>query len=130
MKKGIVYFVLALSTLFFVQCQQAQGQQKLTPVEYQKALLKDSSATLLDIRTPDEFQEGHLIGAKNINFYDAQFLTQVKQTAKNNTVYIYCRSGGRSSKASTLLQEAGLKVIDLSGGIQAWMDQSLPITQK
>ena len=76
---------------------------------------------LVDVRTPKEFSEGHLKNAVNIDFFDASFMEDMGKLDKNKELYIYCRSGNRSGKASKKLKAAGFtKVYDLEGGIIKW----------
>ncbi|NNJ88504.1 MAG: rhodanese-like domain-containing protein [Eudoraea sp.] len=76
--------------------------------------------TLLDVRTPEEFAEGHLENAVNINWFDTDFVDQLKVVPKEHTLYVYCRSGGRSAKATALLDSLGFKAINLTGGYNAF----------
>jgi rhodanese-related sulfurtransferase len=75
--------------------------------------------TLLDVRTPEEFAAGHLENAVNINWYDTDFVDQLKVVPKEHTLYVYCKKGGRSAKAAALLDSLGYKAIDLTGGYDA-----------
>jgi rhodanese-related sulfurtransferase len=77
--------------------------------------------TIIDIRTPREFQQGYIEGAININYYDKTFLAQVAKFDKNKPIYIYCRSGSRTSSAARKLNKLGFsEVNDLHGGIISW----------
>ena len=81
---------------------------------------------LLDVRTPEEYAEGHLFDAKNINFYDDDFKDQMAALKKDKTVLVYCRSGGRSGKAVTILEELGFTTIyDLEDGFNGWKESKL-----
>lgn len=79
--------------------------------------------TLLDVRTPEEFASGHLDNAVNINWYDTNFADQLKVIPKDNTLYVYCKKGVRSAKASALLDSLGYKAIDLTGGYDAYLSK-------
>jgi len=79
--------------------------------------------TLLDVRTPEEFAEGHLENAVNINWYDTNFVDQLKVVPKEHTLYVYCKKGGRSAKAAALLDSLGYKAIDLTGGYDAFQSK-------
>jgi rhodanese-related sulfurtransferase len=84
---------------------------------------------LLDVRTPEEFKEGHLANALNINYNDANFGSEVGKLDKSKSVLIYCLSGGRSSGAATEMSKSGFKVIyNLKGGIMAWRNANQPIS--
>jgi len=76
---------------------------------------------LLDVRTPKEYEEGHIGDAILIDFLADDFKDKVQSLDKNKPVYLYCRSGGRSGKASKLLEELGfIEIYDLKGGYMAW----------
>ena len=83
---------------------------------------------VLDVRTPEEYQSGHLQDAKNVNFLAGDFDTQIKSLDKSKKYVVYCKKGGRSRKASEVLVQAGFEnVLDVSGGFDAWKAQNLPI---
>ena len=80
-----------------------------------------SDEQVLDVRTPDEFAEGHLVGAKNIDWNGQDFAINVNALDKSKPVMVYCRSGRRSADAAKYLRENGFaNVYELEGGIQAW----------
>jgi rhodanese-related sulfurtransferase len=90
----------------------------LTPAEFKE---KSINQTIIDIRTPYEFKQGFIKGAVNINYYDRKFLEDFVNYDKNEPLFLYCRSGSRTSSASKKLTKAGfLKVYDLRGGIMNW----------
>ena len=100
--------------------QDSQGKvHLLTPTEFKE---KYVNHTIVDIRTPYEFRQGYIKGAVNINYYDRKFLENFKDFDKSEPIYIYCRSGSRTSSASRKLVKAGfLNVYDLRGGISNWI---------
>ena len=77
---------------------------------------------LIDVRTPAEFEAGHIEGASNFNITDsATFLEQLASLDKNKPVYLYCKLGGRSGKAAQILKKEGFtNIFDYSGGYQDW----------
>ena len=96
-------------------------QSSLTPQAFAEVLITDQDRTLVDVRTPAEYAAGHIAGASNIDFYEADFLEQFQDFDQDQPLAIYCRSGGRSGQALQALQAAGFSdVVDLSGGIMAW----------
>ena len=117
------YFLLLL---FLASCGGAASENKsndtILPVEeYAKAIKTDTTAFIIDVRTPEEYAEGHIEGAVLMNVMDEQtFLAGIDTLDASHTYYIYCRSGRRSQKASGLMSERGLKVVDLQGGYNAW----------
>jgi len=92
---------------------------KVAVADFEKSL---ATATLVDVRTPEEFAEGHLKGAVNINFKKRTFPDYINAIAKDKPVAIYCRSGNRSGKAALIMQSLGFKeVIDLASGYKGWV---------
>jgi rhodanese-related sulfurtransferase len=86
------------------------------------ALLEgDPAAVLLDIRTPEEFGEGRLEGAVNIDFYAADFAGQLAELDRDATYVIYCRSGNRTTAALDTFRDLGFTSVHaVEGGIVAW----------
>ncbi len=93
--------------------------------EYAKAIGgADTTAVLIDVRTPEEYAQGHIKGARLLNVNEEQaFVTAVDSLDARYTYYIYCRSGRRSQRAGNIMQERGLKVVDLQGGYNAWVEE-------
>lgn len=95
----------------------AQGKEK--PItEYVRQDTKEG--ILLDVRTPEEFKAGHLEHALNIDWFSSDFAQQCKAFDKEDTVYVYCKKGGRSAKAVKVLDSLGYKnIFNLVGGYDA-----------
>lgn len=132
MKKLVVYNSLFLAILV-TSCSQGQHpvSDKLSPESFSSALAKDSSAQLLDVRTPAEFSDGHLYQAKNIDWNNKDFDEQISVLDKSQPVYVYCLSGGRSAAASEhLIKKGFVKVYELEGGILQWRNSNLPETKE
>ncbi len=129
MLKVISTFFLA--GFLLVSCSIGQGSTKtdLSPTEFSKQLSETENPTILDVRTPGEFGEGHIQNALNIDWNGASFDTQVSKLDKNTTVFVYCLSGGRSGSAASQLRSNGFKnVLELDGGMIAWRSAGLPET--
>lgn len=89
--------------------------------------IKTDNAVLLDIRTPQEFADGKIEGATNLDFYSPSFIEQLQQLDRNAEYKIYCNSGNRSSSALEIMERLGFtNVTELGGGIQAWLRSSQP----
>ena len=83
--------------------------------------LKTYQPVLIDIRTPEEYAEGHLPNSLNMDFNSQEFVSAIDQLDRESFYAIYCRSGRRSGRALELMERKGFKnVIELSGGINAW----------
>lgn len=122
--------VLSLVILFFglTSClkNQADGVQVLDVAKYEKKMAQPN-VQLVDVRTPEEFSEGHLENAINIDVTADDFDAKVASLDKEKPVMVYCKSGGRSAKASARLKELGFKTItDLEGGITNWKSEEKP----
>jgi rhodanese-related sulfurtransferase len=77
-------------------------------------------AILLDVRTPGEYESGHLDGASNIDIMSPYFSDAILELDKSKPVFVYCRSGNRSSHACIMLKEAGYTAYNLDGGIMEY----------
>ena len=85
---------------------------------------------IIDIRTSDEFREGHLEGARQIDFLEDDFAARVRKLDRSRAYLIHCRSGGRSSRSLALWNKLGFKKIyHLDGGILAWEKASQPVVR-
>jgi rhodanese-related sulfurtransferase/peroxiredoxin len=90
----------------------------------------DPGWVTLDVRTPAEFTAGHVPDATNLDFYDARFRDQLAKLDKDKSYVVYCHTGNRSGQATTLMHSLGFKhVYDVQGGIAAWEQAGLPVTQ-
>jgi rhodanese-related sulfurtransferase len=95
--------------------------QQITVQELQKKLINNSDIHLLDVREPDENAEFNIGGTLLPLGQITSFQTDVIDDWKEETVYVYCRSGKRSMQACMFLEQAGFKnIINVEGGILAW----------
>lgn len=122
--------VLSLMFLLlgFTSClkNQADGVQVLDVAKYEKKMAQPD-VQLVDVRTPEEFSEGHLENAINIDVSADDFDEKVASLDKEKPVMVYCKMGGRSAKAGTRLKELGFKnITDLEGGITNWTSEEKP----
>ena len=82
----------------------------------------DGNAIILDVRTPEEFETSRIPNSKNIDFYNPQnFMQEIEKLDRDNSYYLYCRTGVRSANSCQLMNELGFnKVYNLLGGIVEW----------
>ena len=82
----------------------------------------ETNNIILDVRTPEEFSEGYITNATNLNIYDANtFMSKIQSFNKENNYYIYCKSGARSAQACEIMGQLGFSnVYNLLGGITNW----------
>lgn len=84
--------------------------------------------TILDVRTPAEFAQGHLPGAVNLDLNGSGFSDGIAALDKSKTYFVYCQTSNRSGTATQMMADAGFEdVYDLQGGIVAWAQQGLPV---
>ena len=87
-------------------------------------LIEEGDAIIIDVRTSQEFNSGHIIDATNIDFYSEDFTEKLKIVRKDVPIYVYCRSGGRSSSAANKMEKLGFtKVYNMIGGIGSWQSE-------
>ena len=92
-------------------------------------LMNDPNVVVLDVRTAEEYKEGHLEWALNIDQAKSDFMEKAKAALpKGKTIAVYCRSGRRSASAAGRLAAEGYKAVNLKGGILAWKEAQMPVT--
>lgn len=120
LKKHILSIALNLCLI------QAVEAQTIPVSDFNMALTKVENPILLDVRTPAEFQKGHLKKAININWNDTDFIRSINKFPKDSTVFVYCLSGGRSGAAAQKMRELGYKnVVEMQGGMLKWREANL-----
>ncbi len=124
MKKISFYFCLLLATSFAFSCMESKEEStniKLVTAEEMEAILELEDVQLVDVRTPEEYNEAHIVNAQNIDFNSPTFDEDVSRLDKSKPVILYCKAGGRSAKCARKLKDAGFeKIYDLDGGISKW----------
>ena len=124
--KKIITSILAVFGL-----STACGQQNFENADVQtfSQLIEEPNVVVLDVRTADEYAEGHIVGAINIDQGQDDFLSKAKAALPASvTIAVYCRSGRRSANAAGKLAAASYKCVNLQGGIVAWQDANMPVT--
>lgn len=118
-------FIVLMSFLLTASLTKAQ----VVSVDTFATLLKQSpQPQLIDVRTPGEFAEGHLPGARNINSQREDFTQALTALDKSKPVFVYCLSGGRSKVATQTLRKLGFKdVHELKGGYLKWSSRMMPV---
>ncbi len=127
--------VLLAATLGFGACGNAQNStdsKAATSTQAQasyedldaaafKVAIEKKDGTVLDVRTPAEVAEGVIPGAVHINIHDNDFAARAAKLDKTKPVYVYCKAGGRSARASKQLKDAGFATVyNLDSGITGW----------
>lgn len=122
-----IFITLIFITLAACNNSFSQKESQLSATEFAEKIKTDTNALILDVRTPGEFDKGHIAGAKNINYNDPSFENEVQKLGKKKNIYIYCLSGGRSGRAANALKAIGFESItELKGGLLKWRAANLP----
>jgi rhodanese-related sulfurtransferase len=122
--KKIAIIVSAL--LVLTGCSSASSTD-LNAAEFQ-AKTQESGVITLDVRTPGEFMEGHLVNAINIDVENPSFAAEIAKLDKTATYAVYCRSGRRSANAIATMKDAGFtSTFNLNAGVQEWAQAGFPL---
>lgn len=117
-------FVFPVMICFFLTCCQAQTSKKYESVDalaFAEKIKSTPDAQILDVRTPEEYNDQHIDNAKNVNWNSDDFAQKAANYDKSKPVFVYCMSGGRSRQAAAKLSEMGYNTIyELQGGIMKW----------
>jgi thioredoxin len=123
---------IALVAILFNSCSSGQTngiKTNLSANEFADKIKELPTATLIDVRTPDEFSKGHLANANNYDWNGTEFDNQIAPLDKSEPVFVYCLSGGRSSSAANKMRSEGFtQVYEMDGGIMKWRGANLPET--
>ena len=123
---GVVLIALLGQSLFAPATDGAvAASQLIDPSQYVEQFGDDESHLLLDVRTPEEFNSGHIEGAVNINV--ETLASRLEEVPRDMPIVVYCRSGNRSATASQILVNAGYQPVYDMGGIQTWVAQGFPV---
>lgn len=120
----LTFLLLALMT---ASCQSStssdgskEGFKDMNVAEF-KEKMATRGVVVLDVRTPAETAEGKIAGAQELDFRAPDFQEKLGKLDRNKTYLVYCRSGGRSSSACSMMEEMGFKdLYNLVGGYQGW----------
>jgi phage shock protein E len=115
------------SILLLAGCSSSSSAIDLSVTEFSNKAAEAGVITL-DVRTPGEYAEGHLEGARLIDFQSGNFENEISTLDKNATYAVYCRSGNRSGQAVKVMHDAGFhNVYNLNGGVIDWANAGLPL---
>lgn len=123
----LFYFILSASGFGCKETPKQEQVKVISPKEMHK-LLQETSVQLIDVRTPKEYNEGHLSKSQNIDFLSPSFSKDINALNKEKPVFLYCHSGNRSGKSVNIFLKAGFtKIYDLDGGITKWKAQGFEV---
>jgi rhodanese-related sulfurtransferase len=132
MMKTLFYIAMFLVLTGMVACKQKTDQQASATLkevktvgvdEFEKLIADTQHYMLVDVRTKEEFDEGHLKGAIQRDVKSRTFRVDFQRDyPTKKTIAVYCRSGFRSKTAANILAGVGYDVVNLRGGYQAWTE--------
>jgi rhodanese-related sulfurtransferase len=121
------FIALIASALLLAGCSSSSSAIDLSVTEF-SAKVAEAGVITLDVRTPGEFAEGYIQGARLIDFQSGNFENEIAALDKNATYAVYCRSGNRSGQAVKVMQDAGFtNVFNMNGGVIDWANAGLPL---
>lgn len=113
----LLFLLLACGSEATTSAIKTGTDGQVSIAQFNQLLKTKPSAQLVDVRTPKEFANGHLEGAINIDYKNANFSTAIEQLDKSKPVFVYCQAGGRSGKAYKRMKAMGFKeVYDMKEG--------------
>ena len=121
--------LLIVNILCFFSCVNTNSQIiKNVDAEKFSKLVETGEGIIIDVRTSQEFNSGHIIDATNIDYYSKDFTDKLNVVRKDVPIYVYCRSGRRSSSAAKEMEKLGfIKVYNLTRGIGSWQAEGYQI---
>lgn len=125
----LLALIMIVVALFASGCSSSSTVTQLS-VEETASLLASppDGLVVLDIRTAEEFNSGHIAGAEMIDFYSPSFKSQLAELDRDTPYLMYCRTGNRSGQASKIFDELGFtNVSELKGGIVDWQAAGEPL---
>uniref|UniRef100_UPI0040492D93 rhodanese-like domain-containing protein n=1 Tax=Flavobacterium sp. TaxID=239 RepID=UPI0040492D93 len=119
--KNLIQSAFLFLFVFLGACQQNTKKYSVVNATEFKNLIETTDVQLIDVRTPAEFNQGHIEGAVNIDFMNKNFEQEIQKLDKSKPTLIYCKVGGRSQKAGSRMFELDfISIYELSGGFDNW----------
>ena len=126
MKFHSIFFLLLLSVFLSCNGQASKNIKMIEATGFAEKINTTQKPQILDVRTPEEFTQGHIDDAVNVNWLGDNFVADAKKFDKTKPIFVYCKSGNRSKKATEKLNELGFKnIYELEGGFMKWSDEGL-----
>ena len=135
MKKLKLMIILSITLMVFIGCKDAPPDlvvvKNLNIKEGHDLIEKNKNNpdfVILDVRTPGEFNSGHIQNAVNIDYKASDFKDNISNLDKNKTYALYCRSGRRAVASSDIMAELGFQHIYQFGGVKEWQEAGFKLT--
>ena len=108
--------------LIVYSCHVFESNEISVISDYQFIEIQDNDYTLVDVRTTEEYESGHIQNAINIDFYSESFEKEILLLNKSSSIILYCRTQNRSTKTANFLKENGyMDITIIEGGINLWV---------
>lgn len=125
--------ILLCSACVCMAAADMAGVQTISPSHF-KALLDrhqgDPDVVLLDVRTPKEFEDGHIQGALLLDYHSSDYVERLKALDREKTYLIYCRSGNRSGKSLAIFEKLGFRrAYHMDAGVIGWSRENYPLVR-
>ena len=125
-----LFAVVSVVFILMSSCTIGQTKNDIELAEFEKKMASEKYL-LVDVRTAEEFAEGHIEGALNIDYFSATFSDEISNVGLEKPVLVYCRSGNRSGKSMRIMYDLGFKeVYNLIGGIKGWKAKNNTLIRK
>ena len=114
--------IIFFSLLLVFSCQIFESTEINIISDAQYIEIQDTDYILVDVRTLEEYESGHIQDAKHFDFYSESFQKEILSLDKSSSIILYCRTQNRSTKTANYLKENGYKEITvIAGGITSWV---------
>jgi len=118
---------LLVVVILLIRSNAVKGGKKITPQDL-VSLTNQDAAKLIDLRSPNEFADGHITGSINIPYADIEDRLHEIKLQEGKSLVLICDSGSQSANAGEVLNKSGYQnTVILSGGIGAWKLDNLPL---
>jgi rhodanese-related sulfurtransferase len=126
---GLLAIIATLAAVALAGCSSDGAVlETVSPEDAASIIAEDSGTIVLDIRTPEEYNEGIIEGAINIDFYAPNFAQQLDALDKDSSYVVYCRSDNRTGQAMDTFADLEFQqVSEIDGGIVNWYQEDLPV---
>jgi len=117
-----MFRIIFFSLIFIFSCEFLSTTEVNIISDNQFLEMQDTDYTLIDVRTTEEYESGHIQNALNFDFYSESFQKDILTLEKNSQIILYCRTQNRSTKTADFLKENGYREIKvIEGGITSWV---------
>lgn len=120
--KQIFFTVILLAGLVSCDAQKGQIMEDVS-VEKAAKMIANDQVVIIDVRTYEEYEGGHLENSTNLDVYDQEFKKELDKLSRDKAYLVYCHAGGRSARSQKIMEEMGFtEVYNLSEGYSAWVE--------